>query len=719
MVEPHRTVADPNTTRDTALAGAAAEVAAPAGRYKILVEIGRGGMGVVYRATDTVLGREVAVKVLQDRLGPGSLAARRFVGEARIASQLQHPGIPAVHDLCLLPDGRPLLAMRLIKGRTFDDFLRDRSPGSPNLVAVFEQVCQAVGYAHAHDVIHRDLKPANVMVGAFGEVQVMDWGIAKVLDRSVNRREPTADAEATVAATAIESDRDEGDATRAGSVLGTPAFMPPEQAIGAVDQVDARSDVFGLGAILCTILTGNPPYVGADSEATRQLAARARLDDAFTRLDSCGAEPGLVVLCKRCLSAEKDDRPRNAGEVAAAVAGLRAAAEERARQAELDRVRAEGERARAQVQAGEQRKRRKVLALAAAAVIAALAAAAGLSIWQARVAIAEADNARKAEVAATAAREAEEQQRQTADEALNFMKVVLAYGTSAGQGGKEPKKAPTVREALDWATQRISGQFGDKPLPPLVEAKVRKTVGEAYYRLQDLEEAAVQYQRALEIYRAQLGPDDEATWQTMNDLGEVCKRLKRYDEAEDLLKTALAAKRAKLGNDNRSTQRTVNNLGGLYRDMKRFEEAEPLVREAYETRRRLFGPDDSDTLNSTNNLGALYIRLGKPAEAEPCFREAAEGYERVHGIRFETALYWSNVADSLFVQKRFADAEPVYLKALGLLDRITPEEGKGLRTHIPGQLAKLYTELGKPEEAAKWAAMGGKPVAPPGQEKKP
>src|SRR5262249_56041338 len=171
------------------------------------------------RATDTVLDRVVAVKVLQERFEPGSVTARRFVGEARIASQLQHPGIPAVHDLGTLPDGRPFLAMRLIKGRTLDRLLKERSPGSPNLVAVFEQVCQAVGYAHAHRVVHRDLKLANVMVGAFGEVQVMDWGLAKVLGATAQRAEPTA-CDATVAATAIDSDRCADDATRAGSVLG-------------------------------------------------------------------------------------------------------------------------------------------------------------------------------------------------------------------------------------------------------------------------------------------------------------------------------------------------------------------------------------------------------------------------------------------------------------------------------------------------------------------
>ena len=126
-------------------------------------------------------------------------------------------------------------------------------------------------------------------------------------------------------------------------MLGTPAYMPPEQAIGAVDQVDFRSDVFGLGAILCAILTGKPPFVGVDSESTRQLAARAKLDDTFARLDGCGAEGELVALCKQCLSPEQVARPADAGDVASAVAGLRTTSEERARQAQLDRVRAQAE----------------------------------------------------------------------------------------------------------------------------------------------------------------------------------------------------------------------------------------------------------------------------------------------------------------------------------------------------------------------------------------
>src|SRR5260370_32529735 len=157
--------------------------ASPPG-YELLDEIGRGGMGVVYRARDTALDRDVAVKLLSQRYPPDSFPAQRFLSEARITGQLQHPGIPAVHQVGTVADGRPCLAMKLIKGSTLEALLKQRTDPAGDrgrLLAIFEAVCQAVGYAHAHPVLHRDLKPANVMVGAFGEVQVMDWGLAKVL----------------------------------------------------------------------------------------------------------------------------------------------------------------------------------------------------------------------------------------------------------------------------------------------------------------------------------------------------------------------------------------------------------------------------------------------------------------------------------------------------------------------------------------------------------
>src|SRR5262245_58246276 len=178
-------------------------------------------------------------------------------------------------------DGRPYFTMKLVRGVTLAALLRERSEPTqdrPRFLKVFEQVCQAVAYAHSRGVIHRDLKPSNVMVGNFGEVQVMDWGLAKVLAGGVASATPQAEnvapAERTHTEVRVENRPPTGQETREGDVLGTPAYMPPEQALGEIDRVDRRSDVFSLGAILCEILTGEPPYRGADAQAILRQARR-------------------------------------------------------------------------------------------------------------------------------------------------------------------------------------------------------------------------------------------------------------------------------------------------------------------------------------------------------------------------------------------------------------------------------------------------------------
>jgi len=345
-----------------------------AGRFQLGEELARGGMGIVYRARDESLGRDVAVKVLHQRFQVDSLVGRRFVDEARITAQLQHPGIPAVFEVGRLGDERPYLAMKLIKGRTLEELLKERSePGADRgrFLAVFEQICQTVGYAHSERILHRDLKPANIMVGSFGEVQVMDWGLAKLLEPGA------ADATETICGTGIQTAREPDSATAAGSMLGTPAFMAPEQAGGELDRLDERTDVFGLGAILCAILTGEPPYTGKSGEAVQLLAIRGKLEDAHARLDRCGADVKLVELCRGCLSAEREVRPRDAGAVAAAVHGYLAGVEERARQAQL-------ERAAVEARAAEQRKRRRVQRVMAAAVLLALVGGILATTWQAQ-----------------------------------------------------------------------------------------------------------------------------------------------------------------------------------------------------------------------------------------------------------------------------------------------------------------------------------------------
>jgi WD40 repeat protein/tRNA A-37 threonylcarbamoyl transferase component Bud32 len=331
---------------------------APAGRYLLGEEIGHGGMGDVLRARDPHLGRDLAVKVLRGDGHTDPEALRRFVQEAQVCGQLQHPGIVPVHDLGRLPDGRPFFAMKLVKGRTLAELLRERAGPSddlPRFLAVFEQVCQALAYAHSKGVIHRDLKPHNVMVGAFGEVQVMDWGLAKV-----RRPQGGTAAGAVTAASVVRTVRSAaGDETSEGQAMGTPAYMAPEQARGEVDLLDERCDIFGLGAILCHVLTGQPPFTGGSPSEVHARAMRADLGGAFARLDGCGADAELVGLAKACLAAEAAGRPRDAGVLAVAVTAYQQAVQERLRQAELGRAAEQARAEEAQATAAQERKARE------------------------------------------------------------------------------------------------------------------------------------------------------------------------------------------------------------------------------------------------------------------------------------------------------------------------------------------------------------------------
>jgi serine/threonine protein kinase len=223
-------------------------------RYRIIELIGTGGMGAVYLAEDAALARQVAVKVLRTPEIHADVA-RRMVDEARILARLEHPGIVPIYDAGTLADGRVYYAMKLVRGRRLDQIVTPELSLNERL-RVFRRICEPVAFAHAHDVVHRDLKPENIMVGSFGEVLVMDWGVAKQADRN-----------SVVRSHADHVPADQHTATLHGTRLGTPGWMAPEQESGDVDRVDARTDDFGLGALLGFLL-GAPP---GDALAMRRV----------------------------------------------------------------------------------------------------------------------------------------------------------------------------------------------------------------------------------------------------------------------------------------------------------------------------------------------------------------------------------------------------------------------------------------------------------------
>ncbi len=292
-----------------------------------------GGMGTILLAEDETLGRTVVLKVLHDKHKKNRELSDRFRREVSITAQLQHPGIPPVYGAGTLSDLRPFFSMRLVQGQTLAQILSesvDHHKDRPRFLTVFEQVCQTVAFAHARGAIHRDLKPENIVVGDYGSVYVMDWGIARFLRRAgdsgagVDIAQPfSLGSQETIVLTGRTGDSAAGDEessiTIPGDLLGTPQYMSPEQARGDSDQ-DERTDVFSLGVILFEILTGRPlrPVTTVQRESLEQFAATHHLT-TWTRLDAARADAPMVSLVQRCLELDRDRRPRDASEVAAEV----------------------------------------------------------------------------------------------------------------------------------------------------------------------------------------------------------------------------------------------------------------------------------------------------------------------------------------------------------------------------------------------------------------
>ena len=280
----------------------------------------QGGMGRIWMARDTGLDRDVALKELHPELANDTAALARFLREARITGQLEHPGVVPVYELGWSDeDHQPFYTMRFVRGRTFTQAIQDyhakRRTGADAsldlaaLLHAFVMVCNTVGYAHARGVIHRDLKGANVILGDFGEVVVLDWGLAKLVGG--------ADALDEAASAGKGAATDAPELTQYGQTIGTPASMAPEQAAGLQDQISHRTDIYGLGALLYEILTGQAPFTGPN---TTEVLRKVLQDDPMPPRRLCpDVPPGLEAVCLRGLAKKPDDRHAAATEMAAAV----------------------------------------------------------------------------------------------------------------------------------------------------------------------------------------------------------------------------------------------------------------------------------------------------------------------------------------------------------------------------------------------------------------
>jgi serine/threonine protein kinase len=595
-------------------------------RYQFLGEIARGGMGAVLKGRDTDLGRDLAVKVLLDKHRDNPDLIRRFIEEAQIGGRLQHPGIVPVYELGCFDDRRPFFTMKLVKGHTLAALLAARADGAherPRFLAIFEAVCQTMAYAHARGVIHRDLKPHNVMVGSFGEVQVMDWGLAKVLRTAsvIDLDTPEPEHE-TFVQTARSGSETRG--SSAGCVLGTPEYMPPEQARGEISAVDERADVFSLGGILCEILTGQPPYSGRTAAEVHFKAASGDLTEALDRLDKCGADADLLELARQALAPRTQDRSRDASAVAKAMTAYLAGVQERLRAAELAQ-------AQAQARTIEERKRRKTqLRMAAAILLVVASGAAGVATQWSRAQA----NYRKAQSRFDLAREA-----------------IARFYTGASEDVllKEPQLKPLRDKLLGSALEfykklqaSLEAESGEAPGAELAAAyeqvgKITGQIGSYSSAIESLQQARMIHHRL-----AEQQPDSDepraALARVLEQQSAYLAEVARATEALDALQQARLLRQRIAGDHTGVIEHRINlaqtdvSLSRLLgHRFNRLDEAIAVVEGAIRTYEDLTSANPTDA-SARRGLGDALHVLGMLRHESGSHAKAFESYDQAVAV---------------------------------------------------------------------------------------
>jgi serine/threonine protein kinase len=611
------------------------------GRYRILRVLGEGGMGVVYEAEQDHPRRIVALKVIKSGLSDPRLV-RRFEQELLALGRLQHPGIAQIYEAGIAENGfgaQPYFAMEFIGGRPLLEYADTHQLSTRQRLDLIARVCEGVHHAHQRGIIHRDLKPGNIFVDETGQPKILDFGVARVTD---------SDARIT-------------HKTDVGQLIGTLAYMSPEQVLGDPRALDTRSDVYALGVVLYQLLAGNLPYK-IDSRLPE--AVRTIEEDEPRPLGAVSTRyrGDIETIVAKALEKDKTRRYASAADLAADIR----------RYLHDEPIMARPASTIYQLQ--KFARRHKALVIGVAAVFIVLIAGIIVSTREASRANREAATSRA-----------------ISDFLQNDL---LAQASAASQARPDNKPDPDlkVRTALDRAAARISGRFDEEPE---IEAAIRDTIGQAYLDLGLYPDARTQFERALDLQRRVLGPKNPQTLKTLNRIGYSAFLIGKYPEAEALLGQTLQTQRRVLGAEHPDTLSCIDALANVYWRQSKYTEAEGLYNEALSIQRRLLGSEHPDTLKSMHDVAIVYFEQGKYPQAEALENKTLGIRQRVLGPEHpDTLSSMDNLASVYYAQGKYPQAEALEGQTLEIRRRVLgPEHPQTLMSM--NNLANVYDSEGR------------------------
>jgi serine/threonine protein kinase/Tfp pilus assembly protein PilF len=618
------------------------------GNYRIVRLLGEGGMGAVYEAEQDQPRRSVALKVIKAAWASPEML-RRFEQESQALGRLQHPGIAQIYEAGSADTGfgvQPFFAMELIHGKPLVKYADEHKLNTRQRLELMIQVCDAVHHAHQRGIIHRDLKPCNILVDETGQPKILDFGLARATD---------SDAQATRQ-------------TDMGQLLGTLAYMSPEQVLADPYALDTRSDVYALGVILYELLAGKMPYTLSRHlhEAVRTIQLT---DPAPLSTVSRVYRGDIETIVAKALEKDKERRYASAAGLAGDIRRYLNDEPIIARPASMS------------YQLQKFARRNKALVAGVAAVFVVLVLGIVVSTW-------EAVQARKAEKRA-------QQESAIAQSVNDFLQNdILGQASAYNQSGPGTKPDPDlkVRTALDRAAERITGKFDKQPE---VEAAIRDTMGETYQDLGLYPEARKQLERALDLERRVLGAENPKTLRTMSRLGAVATRQGNNTEAETLLSQALQVSRRVLGPEHTDTLQSMSRLAGVYYLQGKYVQAEALYSKTLEIERRVLGPEHPNTLACMANLANVYLSQSKYAQAESLYDQTLEIDHRVLGPEHPSTLAcMNNLALTSKLLGKYPRAEALLSQALEIERRVLGPEHPNTLASM-GYLANLYSSQSK------------------------